>query len=97
MNANAVVRDERTIATENASYRWAYLLLSYGLLASIMYRSFVIHESTWDLMALVIAGGVVASLYQGQQRVLSRRWAMMTAASMAIAVVVAIALLLSGR
>ena len=97
MNANAAVRDERTIATENASYRWAHLLLSYGLLGSILYRSFVIHESTWDLMALVIASGAVASLYQGQQRVLSRRWAMMTAASMAIAVVVAIAMLLGGR
>ena len=48
-------------------------------------------------MALVIAGGVVASLYQGRQRVLSRRWAMMTAASMAIAAVGPIALLLSGR
>ena len=95
MNAAATMRDERTIATENASYRWAYLLISYGLLGSIMYRSFVIHEATWDLMALVIAGGAVASVYQGRQRVLSGRWAVMTAASMAIAAVIALALLLA--
>lgn len=97
MNANSIVRDERTSAVENASYRWAYLLLSYGLLASTIYRSFVLHGSTWDLMALVIVGGTVASLYQGQQRVLSGRWTMMTVMSVVIALVVAIMILLIRR
>ena len=97
MNSNSIVRDERTTAVEGASFRWAYLIMSYGLLASIMYRSFVIHESTWDLMSLVIVGGAVASLYQGQQRVLSTRWTMLSAASVVIAVIIAIGFLFMRR
>jgi hypothetical protein len=54
-----VDRDERTIAVENASYRWAYMFMSFGLLLLVGYRSFVHHESSWDLFALVILGGGV--------------------------------------
>ncbi len=46
-----VERDERTVAVENASYRWAYLLLTYALLVDAMCRSLVRHEASWDLMA----------------------------------------------
>jgi hypothetical protein len=83
-----VYRDERTDAVENSSYRWAYHVLSYGLLASVGYRSFVMKESSWDLLALLIAGGATATLYQGTHRVLSRRWLLATV----VAVVIAIAL-----
>ena len=31
----AVERDERTVAVENASYRWAYLVLTYALLVDV--------------------------------------------------------------
>ena len=34
--ASPVERDERTEAVENASFRWAYLVLSYGLLAAVV-------------------------------------------------------------
>jgi hypothetical protein len=89
MTAQPIMRDERTVATENASYRWAYLVLSYGLLASTVYRAFVRGEPSWDLLALVIVGGVVATAYQGSHRVLSSRWAMLTAAAIGIAIVIA--------
>ena len=72
---NPVQRDERTLAVENASYRWAYLFLSFGLLLLVVYRSFVNHESPWDLLVLVVLGGGVGTAYQGFQRVLSRHWA----------------------
>jgi hypothetical protein len=78
MNAVTLVeRDERTVAVENASYRWAYLFLSFGLLALVAYRSLAHHESPWDLLALVVLGGGVGTAYQGLHRVLSKRWAMM--------------------
>jgi hypothetical protein len=64
MSTASIMRDERTVATENASYRWAYLLLSYGLLVSVCYRAFARNESSWDLLALVIVGGVVSTVYQ---------------------------------
>ena|SRR5687767_8161393 len=73
--APTIQRDERTITVENASYRWAYLLLSFGLLVVVAVRSFVYHDSSWDLMALVVLGGVLSSAYQGYHGVLTRHWA----------------------
>jgi tryptophan-rich sensory protein len=70
-----IQRDERTIAVENASYRWTYLFLSYGLLVLVAYRSFVQHESAWDLLALVVVGGILNTAYQGFHVVLSKQWA----------------------
>jgi len=67
-------RDERTVAVENASYRWAYLFLSFGLLILVAYRSFVNHENPWDLLLLTVLGGFVGTAYQGWHRVLSRHW-----------------------
>ena len=70
----AVERDERTVAVENAGYRWACTFMSFGLLLVACFRSFVYHQSTWDLLALVILGGGVATTYQATHKVLGRRW-----------------------
>jgi hypothetical protein len=91
------MRDERTVATENASYRWAYLVLSFGLLLSTAYRAFVRHEPAWDLIALVILGGAVTTFYQGRSRVLSQRWVVVSAAAALLALVIAVALVLVRR
>jgi len=56
MNNQSVTRDERTAAVENTSYRIAYLVMSFGLLVCIAYRGFVLQQSSWDLLALVILG-----------------------------------------
>lgn len=71
-----VQRDERTVAVENASYRWAYSLLCYALLMDVIYRSLVRHEAAWDLLALVIVGGVVCTVYQARQKTLVHGWVM---------------------
>ena len=73
--SQTVERDERTTAVENASYRWAYLLLTYALLVDVMYRGLVRREATWDLMALVIVGGAVCTVYQFRQKILTHGWA----------------------
>ncbi len=73
---HAVERDERTVAVENASYRWAYLLLTYALLVDVMYRSLVRHEAAWDMMALVVVGGAVCTVYQARQKILAHGWVM---------------------
>lgn len=72
----AVDWDERTVAVENASYRWAYSLISFALLVDVLYRSLVYHEAAWDVMALVIVGGAVCTVYQARQKVLTHRWVM---------------------
>jgi hypothetical protein len=86
---STVDRDERTVAVENASYRWAYLFLSYGLLLVVAYRSFANRENSWDLLALVVLGGAVGTVYQGSRRVLSRRWAALTLWALVAAAAVA--------
>lgn len=89
INPLSIERDERMLAVENASYRWAYLFLSFGLLLDVVYRSTTLHENSWDLMALVILGGVAATAYQGAHRVLTRRSAMLALVMMLVAAVVA--------
>jgi hypothetical protein len=83
----AVERDERTVAVENASYRWAYLLLTFGLLVDIMCRVLVSHEVVWDLMALVFVSSVVASVYQARRRILTQGWVMKVVLAACIAAV----------
>lgn len=91
MNAiSPVQRDERTVAIENASYRWAYLALSFGLLVIVAYRSLVHHEAPWDLLLLVVLGGGIGTAYQGSHHVLSKRWTIGVVAAVIIATILAI-------
>jgi hypothetical protein len=95
MSTSACIeRDERTVAVENAGYRWAYLLLTFALLADVAYRGLARHEAAWDLMALVIGGGVVCTAYQARHRVLGRRWLQTAVLAACVGAVVAILLTL---
>jgi hypothetical protein len=85
----AVERDERTVAVENASYRWAYHLLTYALLVDVMYRSLIRHEATWDLLALVVVGGAVCTVYQARWKILAHGWVMKAVLVACIAGVIA--------
>jgi hypothetical protein len=89
MTPAPVERDERTIAIENAGYRWSNLVLSFGLLLLTMYRSLVRHEASWDLLGLVVLGGAVNVAYQWSGRVLYRRWIVMTIVTFVLAAAVA--------
>lgn len=76
MTSSAVHRDERTELVENASFRWGYLFVSFGLLVLVAYRSLVWRESSWDLLLLVVLGGTIPAAYQGYHQVLTSRWAL---------------------
>lgn len=89
MTGPSIIRDERTVAIENASYRWGYAFLTYGLLLVVIGRAIAYRESNWDLMALVIAGGLLTSLYQAVRRALPRRWARTVLAAMFAAAAIA--------
>jgi hypothetical protein len=67
MNTASVGHDERTIAVANTSYRWAYLFLSFGLLAIVAFRSFALNQSSWDLMGIVVLSGIVAAVIRARQ------------------------------
>lgn len=96
MTGQMIDRDERSVAVENASYRWGYLFTSFAMLLSIAYRSFVLKQSSWDLLAIVVLGGIVTTIYQRNERILGVRWAMLTVMAVALAVSVA-AVIVTGR
>src|SRR5689334_9066241 len=90
MNASAMVqRDERTVAVENAGYHWAYLLLTVALLADVAYRGLVRREAAWDLMALVVGGGMVCTAYLAWHQVVGRHWVLRAVLASCLAAVVA--------
>lgn len=92
-----VERDERTVVVEQASYRWGYLFLSLGILVSVMYRSYIRREASWDLLALVILSGVVTTAYQLRHQVLTGRSVRVGVFVAGVALAVAAILVLLGR
>jgi hypothetical protein len=82
-------RDERTVAVENASYRWAYLILAFGALMHIAYQSYANHQTNWDLFVLIVLSGAVGRAYQARNKTLSRRWVTGTLIVLAAAAVIA--------
>lgn len=63
-NIRPTQRDERTVAVENASYKWACTFLTFALFIDVMYRAVVRNEAAWDLLALVIVGAATSTVYQ---------------------------------
>lgn len=84
-----VSRDEREQSIDHAADRLAYLVLSFGLLAVVAYRSFAEGVSSWDLLALVVLGGVVGTLYRLTRRAVSRDWVIVAVGTAVAALVVA--------
>lgn len=97
MKSQTVLRDERTTTVENASYRWAYILLSFGVLLSVTFRGFVWHEASWDLLALVIVSGFVGTFYQGVHQILTRRTVLVALVVAVLSAIIAAALVLLMR
>lgn len=97
MTSQMMDRDERSVAVENASYRWGYLFTSFAMLLSIAYRSFVLKQSSWDLLAIVVLGGAVTTIYQRNERILGSRWAILTVIAVALALSLAAVIAQGGR
>ena len=89
MTGTSMERDERTTAIQNAGFRWSYLLLSFGLLAIVAFRSFTRGQASWDLLVLVVLGGAVHAAYMGWHHVLLKRWMVMSAVTMIAAALLA--------
>jgi energy-converting hydrogenase Eha subunit A len=70
----SVQRDERTVAVENASYRWAYTFVAFALLIDVMFRAWFRHEAAWDLMALAVVPGIACGVYQARRKILGEVW-----------------------
>ena len=97
MTPAAIERDERVVMVENASYRWAYLVISFGLLVEVVYRSYFRNESSWDLFALVFLGGGVATSYQRANKVFNAHSVRFAVIAMVVAAMVVAVLWLVAR
>ena len=97
MTASSIERDERTTSVENAGYRWSYLVLSFGLMAIVAFRSFSRGENSWDLLALILLGGIVNAVYQGMHHVIYRRWVVLAAVTLVAAALLAAVTLMFRR
>jgi hypothetical protein len=95
--ASLVPRDESVTRIDLAADRIAYLAVSYGLLLSVAYRSFVRGESAWDLLALVVLGGLAGLGYRVTKGAATGRGTVMIAATVGIAIIVSGLLVVVGR
>ena len=94
---NLFVRDEREAAVEQGGDRLAYLVVSYGLLLVVAYRSLVERQASWDLLALVVLGGIVSVGYRMSRRALSRNATVGLGLPIAVCMVVGALVALSVR
>jgi hypothetical protein len=74
MNTKSIEKDERTTFIENASYKYGYNFIAFGLLLDVMYKSLRFDESSWDLLALIVISGFVMAIYQYKQKILGKAW-----------------------
>ncbi len=75
MNTDQEVRiDERTVAVENASFKWAYNFLVWPLIIDSLYRQHVQNEEVGDLVALICVSGAIGIAYQIRHRAIVSHW-----------------------
>jgi len=92
-----LVRDERELSLDRAADRLAYVVLSFGLLVVVAYRSFVDGVASWELLGLVLLGGIVSAGYRLWQGVLTRQAVLVLGLTSLIALVVAAVVVLGLR
>jgi len=85
-----VQRDEREAAIDNAADRLAFLVVCYCALALAAYRSIVLGQAAWDLLGLVVLGGLIGLGYRIRQRATGRSWMAVLAATVVVAAVIAV-------
>lgn len=74
MSAKKIEKDERTTFIENQSYRYGYIVLNFGILINIMYRSFRLNEAPWDLFGLIFLGGLATTVHQYRYKIFTKKW-----------------------
>jgi hypothetical protein len=91
---NNIEKDERTMSVENQSYRIGYLILDFGILIDIMYRAFMFNESAWDLFGIIFLGGIVTTIYQCNNKILTKNWVKSTVLISLLSAFVAVAMVI---
>jgi hypothetical protein len=58
-----VERDERTVAVENAAFKWGFYSLYLGILLDCLYRHKIRHLDTGDLFVVLGVGVAIVTVY----------------------------------
>ncbi len=64
-----VLLDERVVAVAYKSSHIAGIILLFGVLIDATVRALLYRQACWDLFALVIGSGLVATIYQRAKHV----------------------------
>jgi hypothetical protein len=88
-------RDERELTIDRAGDRLAYVVVSYGLLALVTYRSLVERQASWDLLAVVVLGGLAGTAYRLWHRAFTRETALVAGLTILVAAVVGVLLVVA--
>ena len=94
---SGVIRDERTVMVEHTSYRYAYGFITFALLLDVIYRSLVRQEECWDLVAIVIVGGVGCILYEWKRTLTARSFKLLAVFLVVTRVVAALIAIAAAR
>jgi hypothetical protein len=89
-------KDERVEAVEKQSYCLGYKILSFAVLLDVIYRSIVLKTAAWDLLGIVILGGLAATAYQTRYKIATRSWVKAILLTILAAVLIAAVLVLLG-
>lgn len=74
MFKNSIEKDERSIFIENQSYKYGYMVLTFGILIDIIYRSVRFNEAPWDLFGLIFLSGLITTSHQYRYEIFSKNW-----------------------
>ena len=94
---SSVVRDERTVVVEHANDRLAFGFILFALLLDVIYRSLVRQEASWDLLAIVIVGGVGSILYEWKKSLPGRTFKQLAVLLVIVGVVAALVAIATAR
>ena len=69
-----VKRDERTVAVENAAFKWGFYSFYLGLLLDCLYRDKVRNEGIGDLFVVLGVGVAVVTVYLIRHKAVVSYW-----------------------
>jgi hypothetical protein len=69
-----ILSNERAAVIENTGFRWAFVVLAFGLLLDVAYRGFMLNQPSWDILGLIVLSGLIATFYQVSHKLVVSRW-----------------------
>lgn len=74
MKNETILKDERYIAVENASYKIGYSIALFGILILTFIRGVFFQQSAWDLLGLAIFSSLASMAYQVRHGTVPKSW-----------------------